>query len=237
MPRALTAVAPRTTEMVEYDEPPLGDCDVRIRSEFAAPKHGTESHAYLDDQRRLARRFHPEDRIFVPAEGSSVTPFPRSLGNMTVGTVTSPTTTVPAPPCTWTRSGTSPGSRCVAACRYGAPLTRPPTVGRPPGRGNRPAVDARRPPAERGTGAPDRTLRAGRRSLPLDPGRPRPRSETRHPLFVSAVARHADQREVSRPLHKRSKLRTLANRVPHRQLGIIQPARSCGDSSNAIHYC
>ena len=40
------AVAPRTTELVEYDEPTLGDRDVRIRSEFAAPKHGTESHAY-----------------------------------------------------------------------------------------------------------------------------------------------------------------------------------------------
>ena len=88
MPRALMAVAPRTTELVEYDEPPLGDRDVRIRSEFAAPKHGTESHAYLDDQRRLARRFHPEYRIFVPDEDSGVSPFPRRLGNMTVGTVT-----------------------------------------------------------------------------------------------------------------------------------------------------
>ncbi|MDE0447487.1 MAG: zinc-binding dehydrogenase [Spirochaetaceae bacterium] len=89
MPRALMAVAPRTTELVEYDEPPLGDRDVRIRSEFAAPKHGTESHAYLDDQRRLARRFHPEYRIFVPANGDAIgRPFPRRLGNMTVGTVT-----------------------------------------------------------------------------------------------------------------------------------------------------
>ena len=88
MPRALMAVAPRTTELVEYEKPPLGDRDVRIRSEFAAPKHGTESHAYLDDQRRLARRFHPEYRIFVPAEDAAVTPFPRRLGNMTVGTVT-----------------------------------------------------------------------------------------------------------------------------------------------------
>ena len=87
MPRALMAVAPRVTELVEYDEPPLGDHDVRIQSEFAAPKHGTESHAYLDDQRRLARRFHPEYRIFVPTEGSTVTPFPRRLGNMTVGRV------------------------------------------------------------------------------------------------------------------------------------------------------
>lgn len=45
MPRALMAVAPRTTELVEYEEPLLGDRDVRIRCEFAAPKHGTDSHA------------------------------------------------------------------------------------------------------------------------------------------------------------------------------------------------
>ena len=55
MPRALVAVAPRTTELVEYDEPPLGDRDVRIRREFAAPKHGTESHAYLDEEWHLTR--------------------------------------------------------------------------------------------------------------------------------------------------------------------------------------
>ena len=36
----------------------------------------------------MARRFHPEYRIFVPAEGEAVTPFPRRLGNMAVGTVT-----------------------------------------------------------------------------------------------------------------------------------------------------
>jgi hypothetical protein len=62
MPRALMAVASRTTVLVEYDEPALGDRDVRIATEFADPKHGTESHAYLDDQRRPARRFHPEYR-------------------------------------------------------------------------------------------------------------------------------------------------------------------------------
>ena len=76
------AVAPRTTALVEYDEPPLGDRDVRIRSELATPKHGTELHAYLHDQRRLARRFHPEYRIFVPRMGdASGRPFPRPLGN------------------------------------------------------------------------------------------------------------------------------------------------------------
>ena len=39
------AVALRTTGLVEYDKPPLGDRD---KSKFAA-KHGTQSHADLDD--------------------------------------------------------------------------------------------------------------------------------------------------------------------------------------------
>ena len=53
MPDALRAVAPRTTKPVEY-EPPLGDRD---KSKFAAPKHGTQSHAYLDDW------IHDPDRV------------------------------------------------------------------------------------------------------------------------------------------------------------------------------
>ena len=54
------AVAPRTTELVEYDEPPLGDRDVRIKSEFAAPKqvtvsnyHGPGSALHLDEEWHL----------------------------------------------------------------------------------------------------------------------------------------------------------------------------------------
>ena len=42
----MTAGAPRTTKPVEYAERPLGNRD---KSKFAAPKHGTQSHAYLND--------------------------------------------------------------------------------------------------------------------------------------------------------------------------------------------
>src|SRR5689334_5621916 len=49
MPRELIAVAPRTPELREYPEPPLGPRQIRIRTEFASPKHGTELVAYRDD--------------------------------------------------------------------------------------------------------------------------------------------------------------------------------------------
>ncbi len=42
MPRELIAVAPRQPLIREYEEPPLPPQQVRIRSEFSAPKHGTE---------------------------------------------------------------------------------------------------------------------------------------------------------------------------------------------------
>ena len=41
MPRELIAVAPRTPELREYEEPLLGHRQIRIRTEFASPKHGT----------------------------------------------------------------------------------------------------------------------------------------------------------------------------------------------------
>jgi hypothetical protein len=49
MPRELVAVAPRTPVIREYDEPFLGPRQIRIRTEFASPKHGTELVGYRDD--------------------------------------------------------------------------------------------------------------------------------------------------------------------------------------------
>ena len=42
MPRELVAIAPREPVLREYVEPPLQADQIRIRSEFSAPKHGTE---------------------------------------------------------------------------------------------------------------------------------------------------------------------------------------------------
>jgi threonine dehydrogenase-like Zn-dependent dehydrogenase len=87
MPRELIATAPGETAYREYEEPSLGEHEVRVRTEFAAPKHGTESHGFLAESLSVTRTFDPEYRIFLPAE-EEADAFPRRLGNMCVGVVT-----------------------------------------------------------------------------------------------------------------------------------------------------
>ena len=86
MLRELIATGPGQTALREYDEPELGAEEVRIRSEFASPKHGTESHGFLADSPFKETRFDPEYRIFLPL-AEKQPKFPMRLGNMTVGTV------------------------------------------------------------------------------------------------------------------------------------------------------
>ena len=49
MPRELVATAPRTPVLREYEEAPLGPMQIRIKTEFASPKHGTELVGYRND--------------------------------------------------------------------------------------------------------------------------------------------------------------------------------------------
>ncbi len=88
MPRELIATAPRTPELREYDEPALGATQVRIRSELASPKHGTELVAYRNDP--VANRpYDPAWGAVMPAPPDAAqNRFPMRLGNMTVGTIT-----------------------------------------------------------------------------------------------------------------------------------------------------
>lgn len=89
MPLELIAVAPRTPEIREYREPPLGSRQIRVRAEFAAPKHGTELTAYRGMHRVLNLRYDPQWGCLLPRDESDVArAFPRPLGNMAVGTVT-----------------------------------------------------------------------------------------------------------------------------------------------------
>ena len=46
MPKELIAVAPRTPVLREYKEPSLKPGEVRLRSIFSAPKHGSELRGY-----------------------------------------------------------------------------------------------------------------------------------------------------------------------------------------------
>jgi threonine dehydrogenase-like Zn-dependent dehydrogenase len=88
MPRELVAVAPRTPALRGYDEPPLGPAQVRIRAEFASPKHGTGLVSYRGSERALTLKYDREWGCFVPAgEDAAAQAFPRRLGNMAVGVV------------------------------------------------------------------------------------------------------------------------------------------------------
>ncbi len=87
MPRELVAVGPRQPVIREYEEPPLGANEVRVVTEFSAPKHGTESGSYRGTSPFSGRRYDPELEIFVPHEGEHQG-FPVWLGNMSVGRVT-----------------------------------------------------------------------------------------------------------------------------------------------------
>jgi threonine dehydrogenase-like Zn-dependent dehydrogenase len=86
VPRELIASAPRTPELRWYDEPELGPAQIRVRTEFASPKHGTELVAYRNEP-AAGRPYSGAWGAVLPASGSGAT-FPRRLGNMAVGTVT-----------------------------------------------------------------------------------------------------------------------------------------------------
>ncbi|MBA3378973.1 MAG: zinc-binding alcohol dehydrogenase [Chloroflexia bacterium] len=88
MPRELIASAPRTPHLRDYDEPVLGPTEIRIATELASPKHGTELVAYRNDP-VASRPYDPAwGAIKRQAPEESLARFPIRLGNMAVGTVT-----------------------------------------------------------------------------------------------------------------------------------------------------
>jgi threonine dehydrogenase-like Zn-dependent dehydrogenase len=86
VPRELIAVAVRTPAIRQYDEQPLRPGEIRVRTEFGAPKHGTELHMYRGDSAFGDSQWDATRRLFVvgaPPGGG----FPRPLGNVAVGRV------------------------------------------------------------------------------------------------------------------------------------------------------
>jgi threonine dehydrogenase-like Zn-dependent dehydrogenase len=86
MPRELMALEPRKPVLREYEEPELGLREIRIRTEFASPKHGTEMVGYRDEP-SARRAYDPEWGCMITHPGGEG---PRNfpLGNMAVGVVT-----------------------------------------------------------------------------------------------------------------------------------------------------
>jgi threonine dehydrogenase-like Zn-dependent dehydrogenase len=88
MPRRLVTSDGTTFQIRDYELPPLGAADVRVRVRFAAPKHGTEAHVLVGGT-SSHKKWDSALRMFLPHEDSDPpAPAEHGLGNMDVGTVT-----------------------------------------------------------------------------------------------------------------------------------------------------
>ena len=86
MPRELIALEPRKPVLREYKEPELRLRQIRIRTEFASPKHGTEMVGYRNEPSAM-RSYDREWGCMISRQaGEGPRNFP--LGNMAVGVVT-----------------------------------------------------------------------------------------------------------------------------------------------------
>jgi threonine dehydrogenase-like Zn-dependent dehydrogenase len=86
MPKELKAVAPQQVEFVEYDPPALGKGQIRVTSEAAAAKHGTEM-AFFGGHGNARGDWNTEWEAFFKSDADQQFG-PHGVGNMFVGSVT-----------------------------------------------------------------------------------------------------------------------------------------------------
>jgi threonine dehydrogenase-like Zn-dependent dehydrogenase len=90
MPKKLVAVAPGKAALVDYEEASVGRNQVKVRVDYASPKHGTEVSLFRGEDPFVADLFDEDWRLFLEREsggreienGESL-----ALGNQWVGTV------------------------------------------------------------------------------------------------------------------------------------------------------
>ena len=90
MPKKLVAVEPRKAALVDYEEPAIGPNQVKVRVDYASPKHGTEVSIFRGEDPFLADHFDEDWRLFMErgpdartAENGDVP----VLGNQWVGVI------------------------------------------------------------------------------------------------------------------------------------------------------
>jgi threonine dehydrogenase-like Zn-dependent dehydrogenase len=89
MPRRLVTHDGSTFRFRDYDLKPLAPDELRVQVQFAAPKHGTESHV-IGGSAFDHKQWNAELRLFLPRpadEPTSPAPAERGIGNIVVGTV------------------------------------------------------------------------------------------------------------------------------------------------------
>jgi threonine dehydrogenase-like Zn-dependent dehydrogenase len=88
MPREIVTLDGSSFHIREYDLQPIGETEVRVQVQFAAPKHGTELHGLTGSA--FDRKFWDKElRMFLPRDEANPAPAKkeRNIGNMIVGTV------------------------------------------------------------------------------------------------------------------------------------------------------
>ena len=89
MPRGLCLDKPQSVALREYDDAPLAENQLRIKTDFAAIKHGTEFHLFSGESPFGGRYFDPALRLFVEdaAGKSQDRAAGQFVGNMAAGVV------------------------------------------------------------------------------------------------------------------------------------------------------
>lgn len=88
--KKLVATAKRTAELVDYEDPQIKSNEVRVKVEFAAPKHGTELADFRGTTPFIDGKFDDEWKVFTEREKEEprgITFGDLPIGNMFVGTI------------------------------------------------------------------------------------------------------------------------------------------------------
>ncbi len=88
--KKLVCTAPRVAALVDYEDRPINNNEVRVAVEFASPKHGTELADFRGTTPFIDGKYDPEWKVFAKRDDDE----PRGivygdlpLGNMFVGTI------------------------------------------------------------------------------------------------------------------------------------------------------
>lgn len=88
--KKLVAIEPRVAALVEYEDRPIQPNEVKIKVEYASPKHGTEVVDFRGISPFIDEEFNEEWKMFMPRkEGASrgIVFGEFQLGNMVVGSI------------------------------------------------------------------------------------------------------------------------------------------------------
>ena len=90
MPKQLVALAPRKASLIDYEDKPVSRNEIKVKLEFASPKHGTELAAFRGTSPYFDDYYDEDLQLFMPRDGSQhqIVVFGEwNLGNQWVGRI------------------------------------------------------------------------------------------------------------------------------------------------------